>query len=297
MSNMALFVTTDVDAAFTLSFPKIELHAHLTGSITPQCLHEIWTSLRLSSPDLLLEDPLEHLSKDKTWNVTTFFPLFSSYIYSLCSTRESIIYSTNSVLQDFKDDGVVYLELRTTPRYSEFVSKEDYVGFVLECLDDFEGREAMPTYLILSIDRRNTASQAMEVVDLAIRYRERGVVGVDLCGDPSKGDVSIFKAAFTKAKQHGLKITLHFAEVSASSSELELETLLGFGPDRLGHVIHVPEQMTHEILRRRIGLELCISCNVQASLTEGGVGEHHFGWWKDRECSIALCVRKFASWT
>lgn len=183
---MTQSATTDVDAAFTLSLPKVELHAHLTGSITPQCLHEIWQQRKLSDPNLALGDPLELLSKDKTWNATTFFPIFSSYIYALCSTRESIIYSTNSVLQNFKEDGVVYLELRTTPRSSEGVSKEAYIGLVLGCIDNFEGKEAIPTYLILSIDRRSTASQAMEVVDLAIRYKERGVVGVDLCGDQAK---------------------------------------------------------------------------------------------------------------
>ena len=281
---------TDMDAEFTKRLPKIELHAHLTGSITPQCLHEIWTQRKLSEPDLALEDPLAVLSKDKKWNIVTFFPIFSQYIYELCSTPASILYSTNAVLQDFKNDGVVYLELRTTPRSSPIISKDEYVGIILDCMKDFAERAAMPTYLILSIDRRNTAGQAMETVDLAIKYRSRGVVGVDLCGDPSKGDVSTFREAFVKAQLHGLKIALHFAEISRQGLEMELSTLLSYQPDRLGHVIHVPESVKQEIICKGIGVELCVSCNVQAQMTEGGIADHHFGYWKDSPCPIALCV-------
>ena len=283
-------VVINANAAFTKRFPKIELHAHLTGSITPQCLHEIWTQRKLSEPHLALDDPLTVLSKDKKWNIVTFFPIFSQYIYELCSTSAGILYSTNAVLQDFKDDGVVYLELRTTPRSSACISKDEYVRITLDCIRDFAERDAMPTYLILSIDRRNTAVQAMETVDLAIKYRSRGVVGVDLCGDPSKGDVSTFREAFAKAKSHGLKIALHFAEIAKEELEMELSTLLSFEPDRLGHVIHVSEFIKQELVCRGIGVELCVSCNVQAQMTEGEVADHHFGFWKDSPCPIALCV-------
>ena len=284
-----------VDALFTRRHPKIELHAHLTGSIRPETLHEIWrlrssqasTSSTFSSK---LDDPLELLSPSKTWDIRNFFTHFSSYIYNLIIDKDSLMYSTNAVLADFARDGVVYLELRTTPRASETMSKEEYVGIVLECMRSSTTRDQMSTHLILSIDRRNTIEEAMQVVDLAVKYHSQGIVGVDLCGDPSKGEVFLFAPAFAKAKQAGFKITLHFAEVPASSSQQELETLLSFEPDRLGHVIHVPDIIKAEIVRRRIPVELCISCNVQAKMTEGGVVDHHFGWWKDSGCPVVLCV-------
>ncbi|KAL9126109.1 MAG: hypothetical protein Q9175_007969 [Cornicularia normoerica] len=283
-------MVTNVDAAFTKKLPKVELHAHLTGSITPRSLHEIWTQRRSEDPDMTLEDPLVAMSRDRVWDVVTFFPLFSKYIYELCSTPASIIYSTNAVLRGFREDGVVYLELRTTPRSSIAMSKEQYITTVLSCIEDFPSGNAMSTYLILSIDRRNTLEEAMAVVDLAVQHRSRGVVGVDLCGDPSKGDVSIFKEAFRKAKMHGLKITLHFAEIPASSSLLELDTLLSFKPDRLGHVIHVPDQTKNQIEDENLGLELCVSCNVQAKLIEGGVADHHFMSWIKTKCPVILCT-------
>lgn len=283
-------MTKPPNAVFTHSLPKIELHAHLTGSITPSTLHSIWLHRQEASTDLTLADPLETLAKDKTWDIRTFFPLFSSYIYALISTPETIIWSTNSVLHDFCADEVVYLELRTTPRSSTDVSKNEYIDLVLDCIENFDQKDKMSTCLILSIDRRNTLEQAIEVVDLALTFRDRGIVGIDLCGDPSKGDVSVFPPAFVKAREAGLKITLHFAEIPASSSKEELETLLSFQPDRLGHVICVPEEVKREIQQRRVGVELCVSCNVQAELTEGGMRDHHFGKWRGGGSPVILCV-------
>ena len=148
----------------------------------------------------------------------------------------------------------------------------------------------MVTRLILSIDRRNTSDQAMEVVDLAINFHERGVVGVDICGDPSIGDVSIYRAALARAKGAGLGITIHFAEVPQPPTKAELETMLELRPDRLGHVIHVPRSIKEIIAQRRLGLELCLSCNVKLKMMEGSYEDHHFRYWRETGCPITLCV-------
>lgn len=197
------------------------------------------------------------------------------------------------MLENFADDGVAYLELRTTPREiaTAGISKEDYVSTVLTTIETFNGtQDALHAFLILSIDRRNTIEQAEEVVDLALKYAPKGVVGVDLCGNPLRGDVSIFKPAFARAKAGGLKVTLHFGEVPSSGTKEELEMLLSFQPDRLGHVIHVPADIKAEIRKRRLGLELCLSCNVLAKMTDGSFAGHHFGEWRESDCPIALSV-------
>lgn len=149
----------------------------------------------------------------------------------------------------------------------------------------------MKTNLILSIDRRNDVPTSLEVVGLALKYRDQGVVGVDLCGDPAKGDVSIFQPAFQKARENNMKITIHFAEAPQSSTLKELQTLLSFQPDRIGHVINVPDEVKEDIVKRKLGLELCLSCNVHAKMITGTYGDHHFGWWRDTGCPIALSVR------
>ncbi|KAI4933247.1 hypothetical protein J4E85_003652 [Alternaria conjuncta] len=310
-----------VDAAFTKGLPKIEvllqpprslviaprtlrlpfaaandatqLHAHLTGSISRDCLHAIWETKKARQPDFDLEDPLVAIPAGKVdYDIKTFFPLFSSYIYRLCSDLPSIQYSTRAVLQDFQDDGVVYVELRTTPRaiLGEGVTKDDYVKTVLDILNahNDDANNTMRAFLILSIDRRNNIADAEEVVDLAIKYHSTGVVGVDLCGDPAKGDIRIFGDSFARAKAAGLKITLHFAESENSSSDLELQTLLSWQPDRLGHVIHVKDEFKKTIELHGIGVELCLSCNVHAKMITGTYSDHHFGVWRHSSVPVAL---------
>lgn len=198
------------------------------------------------------------------------------------------------MLVDFEADGVVYLELRTTPRriLEHNISKRDYVEAVLDALDEYTRDQShkLRTKLILSVDRRNNLEEANGVVDLALQFRDRGVVGVDLCGDPSKGPIDHLAPAFHRAKQAELKITLHFAESPHSASDDELRTLLSWGPDRLGHVIQVNDKFQKEIMQKRIGLELCLSCNVHAKMITGSYGDHHFGAWRAKYDRICLGV-------
>jgi adenosine deaminase len=220
-----------------------------------------------------------------------FFPIFSDYVYKLCDTRVAVVYATRSVLRAFQDDGVVYLELRTTPRVCADLTREGYVAAVVQTVEDWcrENGEKMVVKVILSVDRRHTAEEAGEVVDLAVKYKGQGVVGVDLCGDPTRGEVEVYRDAFARARADGLGITLHFAEVEARDGS-ELETLLSFCPQRVGHVIHVPEHVREEIRRRKLGLELCLTCNVHAKMISGGFADHHFGYWRDKGCPIAISV-------
>ncbi|CAL3969245.1 unnamed protein product [Diplocarpon coronariae] len=270
-----------------VALPKLELHAHLSGSIRRECLHEVWLRKK-SRGETTVEDPLLTMPPGKCdYNLDTFFPLFSRYIYKLCDDEESLLYTTQSVLEDFAADGVVYLELRTTPRAipSAHITKDDYVRTILSCTT--APRAPMTSRLLLSIDRRNDAATALEVVSLALKYRPRGVVGIDLCGDPALGDVSRFRPAFERARQAKLPITIHFAEAPSCTPE-ELWCLLDYQPQRIGHVIHVPDDVKEEIVRRKLGLELCLSGNVHGKMITGTYGDHHFGWWRGTGCPIAL---------
>jgi adenosine deaminase len=316
LSNMVLSKMADlpVNAAFTQALPKVELHAHLSGSISRATLHTIWQKKKSSSKndDTPLPDPAIALKPAGTFpTILSFFQIFNDYIYNLVNDRESIAYATRSVVEDFQRDGVRYLELRTTPRHilNAGISREEYVQIVLEALTQHheaqlasstKDTDLIEVHLILSIDRIMSAAEADEIVSIAASHAQPSppssssplssprVLAIDLCGNPTKGTVSTFTPSFLRAKTLGLATTVHFAEVPASSTESELTTLLSWSPHRLGHAINIPAAHKAIIKERKLGLELCLSCNVLAEMTQGGFEAHHFGEWVATECAVAL---------
>lgn len=175
------------------------------------------------------------------------------------------------------------------------LSKSQYVGTILAAINDFEtSNTALRTRLILSIDRRNTLDEALEVVALAREFQGRGVVGLDLCGDPKKGGIEVLAPAFELSRRElpDLGLTLHFAEAEYSGTDEELNMLLDWQPGRIGHVIHLSDRIKDRVVKTGgLGLELCLSCNVHAGMITGGFEAHHFGeWWKVDDCVVALSV-------
>lgn len=158
------------------------------------------------------------------------------------------------------DDGVVYLELRTTPRDTPELTRGELVATIIGAIRDFEAANPrLHTRLIFSVDRRHDLTIANAILDLALEHRGI-VVGLDLCGDPTSrpgGEVSLFDPVFQRAAGHGLPITVHFAEAEVSGSREELDVLLSWNPRRLGHVIWEDERRG-----RRLPEGLCVWSSV-----------------------------------
>lgn len=71
LSDIRTTTVTDMSGrdrlgALAKSLPKIELHAHLTGSISRQTLHEIWLEKKGTTASLKLNDPLTAIPPAKT---------------------------------------------------------------------------------------------------------------------------------------------------------------------------------------------------------------------------------------
>lgn len=94
------------------------------------------------------------------------------------------------------------------------MTKESYLDAVLSVIQEPRRDNDIIVRLIVSIDRRNSLEEAYEAVRLAVQFRSRGIVGIDLCGDVMKGSFAELRPAFEEAQRHGFKITLHFNEVS-----------------------------------------------------------------------------------
>lgn len=203
-----------------------ELHAHLNGSITPHILSQ------MGCPQADI-DTYTKLCRDSTNGLSKFFRL-CRIAHAITSNPSNVYKVTVGVITEFYLDNVIYLELRTTPRAGEGMTKTEYVKQVVKAINDVTSqRENMVVKLLLSINRCHSVSETEDSLNVIVKMKELHpdlIRGVDLCGDPSSG--SFNATLFEKARESGLYVTLHCGEVS---NENEVVQMLHFEPDRLGH--------------------------------------------------------------
>ncbi|GLI68791.1 hypothetical protein VaNZ11_013285 [Volvox africanus] len=344
--------------------PKVELHAHLNGSVRPQTIREILEERSAAGEALpVTELQLKDITACGDRSLADCFRLFD-LIHAITTTHAAISRIAAEVVRDFAEDRVVYLELRTTPkaRPEYGMTKESYIEAVLDgiglalsqlgqqrcttmstdlsclsrpgvdggasegkldvreaagCTPGGEGPqmdgcctaapgpvdgpasvpsggsavvltndEAIIVKLLLSIDRREDAAAALETVQLAARYKCRGVVGVDLSGNPYVGSWASWSGALAAARAAGLGVTLHAGEVY---SPAETASMLAFRPDRLGHCCCLDRELAETLRSSAIPLELCLTSNV---LTQSvpSYPEHHFAELYAAGHPVVLCT-------
>lgn len=266
---------------FTRLLPKVELHAHLAGSIRRSTLLSLAASHHI--------DPT-HAFILTRWP-RTLSEAFSVFriIHSCVATLPAVERLAYEVAQDLDSDGVVYAEIRTTPRNLDSGGFDAYVRAVLSGLHRAAADGAgVVVRVLLSFDRaRHTAAQAREIVALALSHPQ--VVGIDLSGDPTRGNFATFLPALQHARERGLKITLHAGEVP--STDAEMRSMLDFNPDRFGHCCFVNPENLARLKAQRTPIELCPTSNVLsnsvASLSEHQFGVHYTGDGDGAVCCIA----------
>lgn len=219
---LALKTLTPAQIQFLQVIPKAELHAHLNGSIPIATLKELASEYLCSSastksiiPNETIKLGIESLTIGPFLEkINDFFFLFPA-IYALTSTPTALARATCAVLSTFLDGTTPqcqYLELRTTPRQTEAMDREQYLRVVLAEMKRYKREQVA---LIVSIDRRMDHDVLRDCIRIACKLKSEGewVVGIDLCGDPTAGNMNEFGPYFAEAKQAGLGVTMHIAEV------------------------------------------------------------------------------------
>ncbi|KAM8907144.1 N6-Methyl-AMP deaminase isoform 1-T3 [Lycaon pictus] len=280
--------------AFYSELPKVELHAHLNGSISSNTMKK----LIAKKPGLKINDQMTMIDKGKKRTLEECFQMFQ-IIHQLTTSPEDILMVTKDVIKEFADDGVKYLELRSTPRRENAtgMTKKTYVESVLEGIKQSkqENIDIDVRYLI-AIDRRGGPSVAKETVKLAEEFflsTDNTVLGLDLSGDPTVGQAKDFLEPLLEAKKAGLKLALHLSEIP--NQKKETQVLLDLLPDRIGHgtFLSSSEEGSLELVdfvrQHQIPLELCLTSNIK-SQTVRSYDQHHFGFWYSIAHPSVICT-------
>ncbi|XP_072021993.1 N6-Methyl-AMP deaminase-like isoform X2 [Amphiura filiformis] len=288
---------------FCKLLPKVELHAHLNGSISKETMTKLLARKahlpQDQQPDTqALQQWTDIVENGKAVSLDACFQMFK-LIHQIVDDTEAVAMVTKDVVREFAEDGVCYLELRSTPRDvpQTGMTKRSYIETVLKAIQQCqdEGIDIIVRF-ILAIDRRNSLEAAEETIQLAEDYRAKSggvVVGVDLSGDPKVGDARQLIPLLQKARTAGLRLALHIAEIP--DQEAESLALLNIPTDRIGHgtFLH-PEVGGSQGLvaateNHSIPLELCQTSNFVGK-TVASFDEHHFKYWFDKGHPCVICT-------
>jgi adenosine deaminase len=172
----------------------------------------------------------------------------------------------------YRSQRITTLELRFNPMKRNRGGERDLDHIILAAIRglDLASLEypQVRAGLILMMDRTFTADQNMVIVEKAIRYSARGIVGVDIAGPRPEGahyDYTQIRDQVELARDAGLGVTIHVGEEGGAHGVEEVaEVVESLRPDRIGHGILAtrdPELMA-AIRDAGITLEICPTSNL-----------------------------------
>jgi adenosine deaminase len=253
------------------NFPLAELHAHLGASIHPSIYWQIAhdQGFKLPKRDYHEFKEFIRLSSKRTMPLNTYFEkIYHPLLDHLSSGTHAVEHATHQIMGGaYRANNIILLELRNNPMKHNHGGTIDLDHVIMAMLRGME--RALLEYpklsagLIFSLAREFSYEQNAIIVEKAIKYHKRGVIGIDVAGpiDP-KFNFKDYQDLFKKARKAGLKITVHTGEVRDNNDLWE--ALEYISPDRIGHGIHAASDssLMKEIVKRNIVLEVCPLSNL-----------------------------------
>ncbi|MDO5447099.1 MAG: adenosine deaminase [Prevotellaceae bacterium] len=246
----------------------IDLHVHLDGSISMASAKELARMQGMPVPsdeqlhNLLCAGPTCH-------SLHQFLEKFD-YPCSLLQTEAAITKSIENLLHEFREQGVIYTEIRFAPQYSMFkgLTMPQVVEAAIKGLDD----SVVPCRLILSCIRgtdKKIHDLNMQTIEMVAKYMGRGVVCTDLAGPEDIFPTSDFADIFAYARQLGVPFVLHAGEANGAMTGVDsVRMAVDFGARRIEHGILATKdpQMVRELAERNVPLTICPSSNLCTEL-------------------------------
>jgi aminodeoxyfutalosine deaminase len=244
-----------------MSYPKIELHVHLEGTVRPRTLLEIARRNDYALP-VETEEELEAL-----YDFRDFTHFVEIWVLTTNALRTEADF--RQVVLDYAEEaashGAVYVEGIFSPaeRVRRGVGWDEIFGGYCDGAQEARELHGVEVRLTPDIVRGYPLDTAEETVRYSSKYRDRGVVGVGLGGLEAEFPPEPYEPAFALARELGLASVPHAGEVAGPLSVRgALERL---GADRLRHGIRAVEDpgLVREIAGRRIVLDVCPISNIR----------------------------------
>jgi len=252
--------------------PRAELHTHLGGAVDPPILWSIAhrQGIRLPTKDYWQFEAMVTMgAHDHNRGIREMNERFYKWTELIQSSPEAIQESVASVIGGgYRKCNLVLQELRFNPMFRNRSGERDLDHIINAALWGVE--RSLLEYpqvragLILMMDRRLTREQNEIIVNKAIKYHGKGVVGIDLAGPDRKSfSMKALAPLFGRAKEAGLGVTIHCGE-TGNLDEMRY-VVRKIAPERIGHGIAAAAdpKLMDDVVKAGITLELCPTSNLK----------------------------------
>jgi adenosine deaminase len=287
-------VTDEVAAA-----PKALLHDHLDGGLRPATILELADEIGYADLPAGDEVTLERWFRESadSGSLERYLETFS-HTLAVMQTEEGLRRVARECALDLAADGVVYAESRYAPEQHlqtgltlEQVVEAVHAGFE-EGAAQAEA-DGTPIRIVSLLTAMRHAAKSREIAELAVAYRDDGVVGFDIAGAEAGYPPTRHLDAFEYLRRENFHFTIHAGEAFGLPSIWE--AIQWCGADRLGHGVRIVDDITvdegvdraHAVAGEgvrlgrlaayvrddRIPLEMCPSSNLQTGAA-ASIAEH-----------------------
>ncbi|SDY02253.1 adenosine deaminase [Micromonospora pattaloongensis] len=281
--------------------PKALLHDHLDGGLRPATIVELADAVGHRLP---ATDPEElgrwFVAAANSGSLERYLETFDHTV-AVMQTEEALYRVAAECALDLAADGVVYAEVRYAPEQHlerglslEQVVEAVLAGFAAGSVE--ATREGRPIRVGTLLTAMRHAARSQEIAELAVRYRDNGVVGFDIAGAEAGFPPTRHLDAFEYLQRENFHFTIHAGEAFGLPSIWQ--AIQWCGADRLGHGVRIVDDITPGQLPalgrlaayvrdKRIPLELCPSSNVQTGAAPS-IAEHPIGLLRDLRFRVTV---------
>ncbi len=174
--------------------------------------------------------------------------------------------------KEYRGSRVEQIELRFNPMKRNQGGQRDLdhiIHAALRGMDRACMEYGVKAGLIFCLAREFDAELNEKILNKAIMYRNRGVIGIDLAGTETRpvelaDGVEKYARMFARARDAGLGTTIHTGETTATSGEGVIAVVKKLKPHRIGHGVRAAysEEALEILAESGTVLELCPTSNL-----------------------------------
>jgi adenosine deaminase len=258
--------------------PKTDLHCHLDGCLRPRTVLELARAQGIKLPATDLKRLTRILQAGKrTRNLGDYLKIFD-YTLAVMQEKEALYRVARELVEDAAAENVRHLEVRYSPilHRQRRLAYETIVETVIKGLADAGRKHGVSTGVIICGIRSMNPRNSVMLAELAVAYKDKGVLAFDLAGQERDYPAKAHRAAFQIVIKNNVNSTVHGGE--AFGPESIAQALHYCGAHRIGHGTRLAEDrdLMNYVNDHRIPLEVCLTSNIQTRAVPN-IARHPFG--------------------